>query len=283
MRSFFSISKNPEITSLAMGKFDGVHIAHQKLFEFLDHNGCVLVIDKPNTTCITPLSLRQKLIAHPAYLLEFQKIHSWDGKDFVAFLCEKLPRLQKIVVGYDFRFGKNKNYGADDLKSLFDGEVLIVPEIKMNAIPLHSTIIRELIGFGDIALANQLLGRHYEIFGEVVSGQNLGAKELYPTINIKTHQFVLPGNGVYASLTHIDSGVFASVCFVGNRLSTDRNFSIETHLLDKKITLKAKHIGIEFVQKIRDNRHFDSLSALKTQIGEDIAKARSLCLLDSLA
>ncbi|PAF49930.1 riboflavin biosynthesis protein RibF [Helicobacter sp. 12S02232-10] len=276
MKSFFSISENLKITSVAIGKFDGVHLAHRKLFDLLDTNGCTLVIDKAGSECITPLEIRQKLIPCPAYLLPFKEIHSWDGKEFIHFLCQKLPHLKRIVVGYDFRFGKNKNYGADDLKSLFKGEVVIVPEIKIEGIPLHSSIIRELIGFGDIFLANKLLGRNYELFGKVVSGQNLGSKELYPTINIKTRLFVLPGNGVYASLTRIQSKVFPSVSFVGNRLSTDRNFSIESHLLDKEIVLDQKSIRIEFVQKIRDNKHFQSLPELKTQIGADIQNAKQI-------
>ncbi|PAF48402.1 hypothetical protein BKH46_00365 [Helicobacter sp. 12S02634-8] len=273
MKSFFSISKNTKITSIAMGKFDGVHLAHQKLFEFLDTNSCVLVIDRRKGEYITPFKVRQNLIAHPSYLLPLEEIYTWEGGEFVRFLCEKLPHLRRIVVGYDFRFGKNKNYGADDLKNLFDGEVVIVPEVKIGEIPLHSSIIKELIGFGDMTLANKLLGRYYKLYGRVISGQNLGSRELYPTINIKTHAFVLPGNGVYASLTHIQSRVFPSVSFVGNRLSTDRNFSIESHVLGGAISLEEKYIGIEFVQKIRDNKHFDSLQKLKAQIGADILQA----------
>ncbi|PAF42541.1 bifunctional riboflavin kinase/FAD synthetase [Helicobacter sp. 11S03491-1] len=276
MKNFFSISQNPNITSVAIGKFDGVHVAHQKLFECLDKKSCVLVIDKNTQECLTPLKFRETLIPHASYLLPLKDIYHWSGKEFVAFLCKKLPHLKKIVVGYDFRFGKDKNYGADDLKSLFNGDVVIVPEIKIQNIPLHSSIIKELVSFGDIRLANTLLGRNYRLEGRVVLGQNLGSTELYPTINIKTHAFVLPGNGVYAGFTYIESKVFPSVCFVGNRLSTDRSFAIESHILNKEIILDKKVISIEFIQKIRDNKHFDSLSKLKTQISLDIQSAQKI-------
>lgn len=278
MKNFLSISKNLDFSSVAIGKFDGVHIAHKKLFDSLDRNGCVLVIHKSDLNSLTPLKIREKLIPKPSYKLPFKDIHSWDGGKFADFLKEKLPNLKKIVVGYDFRFGKNKSYGADDLKNLFDIEVVIVPEVKIDNIPLHSSIIRELIGFGDINLANKLLGRYYHLDGVVISGQNIGSSDLYPTINIKTRFFVLPGNGVYASLTHIGSGIFPSVSFVGNRLSTDRNFSIETHILDKNIQMNEKNIQIDFIQKIRDNRHFEHLTELKKQISMDIEKAREIVL-----
>lgn len=276
MKNFLSISKNLDFSSIAIGKFDGVHIAHQKLFDLLDENGCVLVIHKSDENSLTPLKIREKLISKPSYKLPFKDIHSWDGKKFADFLKQKLPHLKKIIVGYDFRFGKNKSYGADDLKSLFDIEVVIVPEVKIEGIPLHSSIIRELISFGDIALANKLLGRYYALSGGVISGQNIGSKELYPTINIRTHYFVLPGNGVYASFTHIGRKIFPSVSFVGNRLSTDRNFSIESHILDSNIEMKEKNIQIDFVQKIRDNRHFEHLIELKEQISMDIKNARGI-------
>ncbi|MDO7252705.1 bifunctional riboflavin kinase/FAD synthetase [Helicobacter cappadocius] len=276
MKNFLSMSKSLEYSSVAIGKFDGVHIAHKKLFKYLDDNSCVLVIHKSHSKFLTPLKIREKLISKPSYKLPFKDIHSWDGERFADFLDKKLPNLKRIVVGYDFRFGKDKSYGADDLKSLFKAEVLIVPEIKIENLPLHSSIIRELIGFGDIKLANKLLGRNYSLEGGVICGQNLGSKELYPTINIKTQSFVLPGNGVYASFTHFKSRVFPSVSFVGNRLSTDRHFSIETHILDKNIELEEKTIQIEFVDKIRDNRHFENLSELKHQISLDIKNAKDI-------
>ncbi|PAF52765.1 bifunctional riboflavin kinase/FAD synthetase [Helicobacter sp. 13S00477-4] len=276
MKNFLSMPKNSKITAIAMGKFDGVHLAHHKLFEFLDSNGCVLLIDKDRTPCITPFKFREKLIPFRTYWVPFKEVYLWEGKDFIVFLCEKLPQLQKIIVGYDFRFGRDKNYGADDLKNLFKGEVVIVPEVKIDSIPLHSSIIRELIAFGDLALANRLLGRNYFLEGRVVSGQNLGSRELYPTINIKHRLFVLPANGVYAAFTHIKSKIFPSVCFVGNRLSTDRSFAIETHILDREIILDEKNIRIEFVAKIRDNRHFEKLSELKKQITRDIKVAKKI-------
>ncbi|PAF53432.1 riboflavin biosynthesis protein RibF [Helicobacter sp. 13S00482-2] len=276
MKNFLSISKNLDFSSVAIGKFDGVHLAHKKIFEYLDENGCVLVIHKSHSNFITPLKGRERLIPKPSYKLPFRDICSLDGKEFIAFLYKKLPNLKRIIVGYDFRFGTNRSYGADDLKSLFDKEVLIIPEIKIKNIPLHSSIIKELIVFGDISLANELLGRNYILEGRVVSGQNLGSKELYPTINIKTQSFVLPGNGVYASFTHIKSKIFPSVSFVGNRLSTDRHFSIETHILDKDIQITEKTIQIEFVEKIRENRHFKNLSELKNQIFIDIKNARNI-------
>lgn len=276
MKNFFSISQNADIKNIALGKFDGVHLAHQELFKHLDKQGCVIIIDKSDSECLTSIDDRERLIPYSTFLLPFKEIHMWNGEEFIKFLKLKLPNLEKIIVGYDFRFGKDKNYGADDLKDLFNGEVIVINEVKNHNIPLHSSIIKELINFGDIKLANKLLGRNYTLKGEVIKGQNLGSKELYPTINIATKNYILPGNGVYASFTYLKDIRLKSVSFVGNRLSTDRIFSIETHILDKDIILKNENISIEFIQKIRENRHFNELNKLKIQIQKDINEAKNI-------
>lgn len=265
------------ITHLALGKFDGMHLAHKELFKHLGRNGAVFCIESGGEL-LTPdkeLHCDKEMI-----FVEFSNIEEWSGEYFVKILKEKFRALEKLVVGYDFCFGKNRAWSAVDLVDLFGGEVVIVPEFCIKGQGVHSSVIKQAIKQGDMQSARAMLGRYYHIQGRVVSGQNLGAKQLYATINIQSSGYVLPKNGVYASFTKLQNRIYKSVCFIGQRLSTDGAFSIETHIIDKDFVAKdrvsADSISVCFVEKIRDNRTFSDLSELKSSIAKDISQAHYL-------
>ncbi len=267
--------ENDKIDSLAIGGFDGVHIAHQKLLSYLSKNGAMLSIYKHGLG-LTPSLYRCRFVECGCILIDLESIKSMSSSDFVEFLKEQFPNLKKIIVGYDFRFGRDREGDVNSLKRLFHGDVIVVDEVKIDGISVHSRYIKELLKNADLKLAKKLLGRDYKILGEVISGQGLGKEALYATINIKVDDFFIPKNGVYASYTYIDSKKYKSVTFIGKRLSTDKNFSIETHLIDKKIELKEKEIEIEFIEYIRENKKFNDLDSLKKQITSDIDRAKKL-------
>jgi len=205
---------------------------------------------------------------------DLDDIRHLDGKGFIKLLKVNFTKLKKIVVGYDFHFGKDRRYSFHDLKELFDGEVIVVDEVKHNNDSVHSHKIRAKLQIGDIRGANEFLGHNYMIAGKKIQGQGIGSKELFPTINLEVKDFLLPKEGVYATLTRIDDEehYHPSVSFLGHRISTDGTFAVESHTLDGEVTCKEK-AEISFVDFIRNNEKFDSINKLKEAIKRDIAKA----------
>ena len=261
------------IDTVAIGVFDGVHKGHLELFKHLGGNGAVIIIDSEQKDSLTPFKKKCNLIRHPIFFYKLQDIKNLHGKEFIELLQKEFTALKKIVVGYDFYFGKNRKNGVKDLELFFDGEVKIVDEFMISKQSVHSTLIKSLLGEGKIAGANRYLGRTYSIEGFVVKGQGLGKKSLYPTINVENQDgYFLPKNGVYATLFFTKNDIYKTATFIGNRVSSDGNFAIESYLLDVKnidISLNDS-VEIFFVEFIRENRKFDDLKKLKEQIENDI-------------
>ncbi len=251
-----------KISSIALGAFDGIHIAHQELIQRADG---VVIIEKG--AVLTPGKARCKYVDKPCFFYQLSEIKDLDAKAFVELLKRDFPQLKKIVVGYDFAFGKDRRYSINDLKKLFDGEVEVVEEIKLDGVSVHSRVIKEYLKEGRIQEANRLLGRCYQIEGRIVKGLGLGSKELVPTINLEVKEYLLPKEGVYLSLTNDHP----SLTFIGKRESVDGSFSIETHLL-RLGTIEYPKIC--FIKYLRPNRKFGSLKELKQQIQRDIALAK---------
>ncbi|MCD6433941.1 MAG: bifunctional riboflavin kinase/FAD synthetase [Sulfurimonas sp.] len=257
-------------TTIAIGGFDGMHIGHQHLFEALGENGTIVVIETGYAN-LTPRDEREVFSTHSMIYLELDEIRHLDGEEFVSLLKERFPKLQKIVVGYDFHFGKNRKYSFEDLKKLFDGEVEVIDEVKLNGDSVHSHKIRAKLQIGDIKGANAFLGHNYTMKGLLTRGQGIGKKELVATINILSSGYLTPKEGVYTSLTRIDDEehYHPSVSFVGHRITTDGSFAIESHILDGEV-LCEKKAAISFVSFIRNNEKFDSIAELKKAIKKDI-------------
>ncbi|EEO25940.1 bifunctional riboflavin kinase/FAD synthetase [Helicobacter winghamensis] len=281
MQSFLSLVKNSKfaknITSLALGKFDGLHLGHQALFKELDENGAILCIEQENGVLL-PKKYRSFYAKYPMFYIALDIIRNKSDKEFVAFLQSVLPNLRRIVVGYDFRFGKDRFYYPFDLLQSFKGEVVVVNEVLCKKLSVHSGLIKELLLNGNVKQASKFLGRLYEIRGEIIKGQGLGKRELYATINLQNDGFLLPQEGVYAGFIQLgeqklESKKYPAVIFIGNRLSTDKSFSIEGHLLGIEVEVKESEAGFYFAKKIRNNRKFDNLESLKKQISCDINEA----------
>ena len=266
------VNKNT-ITSIAIGGFDGMHSAHQELFKNLDSNGAILSIESGYAN-LTPKRYRQEYSIYPIYYYVLENIKHLEGDEFIRLLKEEFPNLKKIVVGFDFCFGKNRRYCIEKLKDLFDGEVLVIDEIKIDDIAVHSRIIREYLKDGDIKIANKLLGKEYKIYGHQIKGQGLGAKSFVPTINLKVEEFLLPKEGVYVTKTILDDKEYNSITFLGHRATTDGTYAVETHIIDEDIKNSNYTTQIKFYEKLRDNKKFDSFEELKKQILNDIETAR---------
>jgi len=240
-----------------IGGFDGMHLAHMELIRNSDN---YLVIEKSSS--LTPFFSRLEYSSNMLNLLKLDDIRHFSKDEFI----EKLKNygIKEIVIGYDFRFGKNRSGGINDLKKAF--KIEIINEIKIQNRGVHSNTIRQFIKNNEIKKANQFLGHNYKIKGIQIKGQGLGSKELVPTINIQPlYSYTLP-NGVFLTKTNN----YDSLTFIGSR-STDGNFSIETHILNGEWRMEnGELIEIEFLGFLRENRKFDSLDELKNQIEKDI-------------
>jgi len=266
------VSYTNNIKSIAIGSFDGIHLAHQKLIEKVD----ALVIIERNGGYLTPGYKRSLYTSKACHFYYLDKLKGLSPEDFVAKLKCDFPKLEHIVVGYDFHFGKEKAGNAEVLKSLFHKEVLIVDEVTTEGISIHSRTIKSYLREGNIEMANRLLGRHYRIDGAVIQGQGLGKKELVPTINLKVEDYQLPKEGVYVTAAKVGETWYDSVSFLGHRVSTDGSFAVETHILGEDVELAGRHVWISFKAFVRDNMKFSSLEGLKKQIALDIDYAKKM-------
>ncbi|MBE2984783.1 bifunctional riboflavin kinase/FAD synthetase [Campylobacter sp. RM9344] len=273
MPNFSTLLTKDNITAVAIGHFDGIHRGHKQLLKRLGQYGGLVIIDK-NKANITPKLKRAEYSSYPCFLYDFESIKGLSGEEFIALLKRDFKNLKKIVVGFDFRFGRNRAWDKRDLMRIFDGEVDVVDEYCFNEMGVHSSTIREYIKDGKIAHANALLGREYSIEGDVVKGQGIGAKELVPTLNLRIQSYLLPKAGVYATRTRIGYKTYGSVTFVGNRVSTDGAFSVETHIIGEEVHPSAERIAVCFVKALRENKKFNSLAELKEQIKKDIEQAK---------
>ncbi len=282
MKSFLSFvnSKLP-YTGIAIGKFDGMHKAHIKLLNLIADNGCALNITSHKLPFVTPPRERERYVNLPFYSLRFENIKDWDSIDFLKLLFLVLPNLKKIAVGYDFCFGKDKMSNTKDMIMLLKNinkeyvKLDVLDSQKYNGKPIHTSIIKELIKCGDMKNVNAMLGRFYSISGKTIKGQGIGKSNVYPTINIQNTLYVTPKHGVYATFAIYNNKVYEAISFVGNRLSTDNKFCIETHIIDLKLASGyGDNFKILFIEFLRDNMRFDELLKLKEQINKDIEYAK---------
>ena len=242
-----------------IGGFDGMHIAHQELIKRAQK---LIVIEKGSN--LTPEDDRCDYTNLPCVFYKLEEIKHLLPIQFINLL--KNQNIKKIVIGEDFRFGKDKKGDITLLKKYF--EVEVIKEIKLDNIAVHSRVIREFIKNKQIIKSNKFLGHIYKIKGTKIKGQGIGNKKLVPTINIKPiKNYLIPPNGVYITLTN----KLPSLTFIGIR-STDNNFSIETHILNNSF-IKDEAIIIEFLDFLRENKTISNLEELKTLIANDIKKA----------
>jgi len=264
------VSIDNSVQSIALGSFDGMHVAHRKLISLVD---AVAVIERDAPCRLTPGYKRSWYCDRPLAFYLFERIRHLGAGEFVKKLQEDYPRLERIVVGYDFRFGKDREGTPEMLERFFAGKVQVVSEVKVDGISVHSRTIRMALERGELKKAERMLGRPYAVDGEPVRGQGLGSREFVPTINLAVEGYQLPAEGVYAGVTNVEGERRPSVIFLGHRKTTDGSFAVETHLLDRAPEKVPARILLEFHAFLRPNRHFESFQALRVQIRKDIEEA----------
>ncbi|AZV46686.1 bifunctional riboflavin kinase/FAD synthetase [Nautilia sp. PV-1] len=248
--------------TVTIGGFDGMHVGHQALICKAQK---LIVIEKGSN--LTPGDDRCEYTDLPCHFFNLNEIKNLEAEKFINIL--KNLNTTKVVIGEDFKFGKERKGDASLLKKHFAVEV--IKEVKIDGIGVHSQIIREFLKKGLIKKATKFLGHLYKIKGRQIKGQGLGGKELVPTINITpVKNYLIPKEGVYITLT----GSKPSLTFIGIR-STDNKFSIETHILNQNYSIVNEPVKIEFLEFLRENKKFESIEALKNQIKKDLSEAEN--------
>lgn len=286
-------------TVVTIGNFDGVHKGHQVLIEktatyakargiksavftFLNHPINYFVLEKVKN--IFDEKEKERLIEGFGidYLIDipFDKAMTQiSAEQFIVKILKDKIHAKKIVVGHDFTFARNKEGTVDVLREIgheYGIEVEIVQPIKINGIRVSSTFIRELISEGRVDEIPQYLGTPYVIEGEIIHGKANGRKMGYPTANISLKdQIINPKNGIYASRVIIDGKKYFGATNVGmNPTVNGKYLSIETNILDFDEDIYGKRVRIEFLEKIRDEKKFESLDELRKQLDLDTGFVR---------
>jgi riboflavin kinase/FMN adenylyltransferase len=298
LKVFSSISEfnSTKKTIVTIGTFDGVHIGHQKIIEkliqetksaecesliltFFPHPRMVLyetssikLLNTINekTRLLEKMGL-DNLVIHP-FDTEFSNL---SAEEFVRTILVDAFNIEKIIIGYDHRFGKNRAASIDDLidfgkKYGFEVEQISAQEI--DSVSVSSTKIRDAITNGTMAIANEYLGYDYLLSGKIIQGKQLGRTIGFPTANIKIAENykLIPKNGVYIVNSIINEKSVFGIMNIGlNPTFNGEDLSIEVHFLDFNADLYHTEITVSVIDRIRDEKKFISIDLLKSQIQED--------------
>ncbi|MCA1829407.1 MAG: riboflavin biosynthesis protein RibF [Myxococcales bacterium] len=294
--------------AMAIGNFDGVHLGHQALFHAArrDAEGpvCALTFEPHPARLLAPQYAPPLICELPRKreLLAEQGVKELIEQPFdAAFMATEAPAFvemliatgaTEVVVGHDFTYGKARAGTVDSMRLALEErgvKLHVVPPVAVNGLVCSSTKVREFVLEGRVEAANMLLGRPFDLDGEVVKGAGRGRKLGWPTANIRTTNELLPAVGVYA--------VHARLLPDGKRLAGAANLglnptfrplvaqaggggrpplSLEVYLFDFDQDIYDQRLRVQFVHRLREERRFPNVEALKEQIGKDVIEARRL-------
>ncbi len=288
--------KNPVVT---IGNFDGVHLGHQALFtRIIDRARTIGGVSVVYTFDPHPLKVLQPQRSFPLITTREEKQQAIERYgievlvrehfseafaqlsmvDFVGdVLCGAL-QAKEVFIGPDYRFGKGRTGTTDLLKSL--GErcgltVSILSNIEVDGVEVRSTMIRNLILEGRVNETARFLGRPYTLKGEVITGHAIGRRIGIPTANLDPEKELYPRSGIFAVRVLVDQRTAKGVLSIGsNPTFPGKGYSLEVHILDFTGELYGKQIELIFIQKLRDEKKFESPAELVEQIRRDIEEAR---------
>jgi len=285
---------------VTIGNFDGVHLGHQQLFNEVVRRaarsgGCSVVVtfDPHPLRVLRPEGIKlistieQKIEQIDRAGIDVLVIIPFD-RAFAATTAEQFVQeilldtigMSELVVGYDYAFGKGRSGNTSFLQEQGRRRgfpVTVVPPFYEQGMLVSSTKIRQLVHEGRMADACHLLGRPYQIRGEVQVGKRRGGKEIgYPTANLQVNEEdLIPRIGVYATQVICDKACYGGVLNIGyNPTFAEGQLVAETHIFDFNKDIYGKPIRLNLLKFIRDERKFSGISELAEQIGRDVLDAR---------
>ena len=287
---------------LALGNFDGVHRGHRKILDRVQRvasergaTSVVMTFDPHPPRVVRPdkappllMTKAQKLEAiaaagvQGAAIVRFTPdLSRWDPETFVRAVLVDWLHVGEVWVGANFLFGHDRAGNFSLLRALggrYGFRAEKIDPVRYKDFVVSSTRIRRLVGEGRVDEAGALLGHQYGLDGTVVVGDQRGRTIGFPTANLCTDNELLPPHGVYATTTRIGELVYPSVTNIGTRPTVDSSgrATIETHIFNLNRDLYGASIRVVFVQRLRDERAFESLELLRAQIDADCQRARVL-------
>jgi riboflavin kinase/FMN adenylyltransferase len=289
--------KRLDFAVVTSGTYDGVHKGHQKILQrmievakseggetvlisFWPHPRMVLNNDPGFLKLINTMEEKQELLRNIGinhlilipFTLEFSQTSS---TNFIKNILVDAIGTKKLIIGYNHRFGKNREGNFDNLvrdSSKYGFEVEEIPKHEIDHLGISSTIIRKSLISGDIPTANRYLGHPFLINGLVIHGDKLGKTIGFPTANLQIEEAykLIPGDGVFAVKVNIKGKEYNGMLNIGKRPTVDgSNRKIEVHILGFKEDIYHEKICISFVKKVRDEKKFESLDHLKIQLEID--------------
>tara|TARA_B100000929_G_scaffold18131_4_gene14116 strand:+ start:2575 stop:3510 length:936 start_codon:yes stop_codon:yes gene_type:complete len=276
-------------TVVTIGTFDGVHLGHRKIIDrllasaqsndlesvvltFFPHprmvlqkdTGIKLINSIDERIALLEASGLDHLIIHP-----FTKIFSrLTAEEFVKDILVDQLKARKVIIGYDHRFGRNRNANIEDLKAFgtqYDFEVEEISKQDVDDVAVSSTKIRKALNEGDLTKANEYLGYPFMLNGIVSRGKGLGKKFNYPTANLKIKETykLIPAKGVYVARASINGKEVYGMMSIGtNPTVGGSDLTIETFFFDFDADLYDQHLQIELLTRIRDEKKFNSVDEL---------------------
>lgn len=301
MRIYYSLEDFSPVENLVVtiGTFDGVHLGHRKLISrirslsdeiggetliltFFPHPRMVLYPGEHRVELLN--TAEEKIALLEAAGIDHLVIQPFDrefselsAEEFVRKILVKKLNVRKLVIGYDHRFGKQREGSFDDLVLLapkYHFEVEKIPEEDVNNIAVSSTHVRMALKDGDVETAAAFLGRPYSITGLVKHGNKIGRTIGFPTANLhlKEDYKLIPGNGVYIAQAEVQNEFHYAMVNIGNRptIEDKGELRIEAYLLDFDREIYGAEITLHLLKKIRNDKKFASLEELTGAIKQDL-------------
>ncbi|MCU0398409.1 MAG: bifunctional riboflavin kinase/FAD synthetase [Cyclobacteriaceae bacterium] len=286
------------------GTFDGVHIGHQKILsrlkEIAERNGGETVVITfwphprlvlyPEDTSLRLLNtfeekaelLKEQGISHLIRIPFTKEFSNLTSHEFISRILVSTIGTKKLVIGYDHRFGHNRDGSFEELKAnshLYGFEVEEIPKQEIDQVAVSSTKIRKALESGDIHTANQLLGRPYSISGRVVKGDKLGRIIGFPTANIEvdSNHKLIPADGIYAATITYEHELYRGMLYIGNRPTVGGGrHSIEINIFNFEKEIYGDSLTIHIYQLIRHDSRFTDLESLKSALYRDKIKSEEI-------
>jgi riboflavin kinase/FMN adenylyltransferase len=304
LKIFHSINEfhSDKKTIVTIGTFDGVHLGHAAILKKLTQNTqnetfeSTVLTFFPHPRMVLQGKSDLKLLNTINEKIELLEkigidnliIHPFDetfaelnAEAFVSTILVDHLLVQKIIIGYDHRFGKNRTANIDDLISFgaqYGFEVEQISAQEIDEISISSTKIRTALEEGDIQLANEYLGYSYFLSGTVVKGKQLGRTIGFPTANISLEEDykLVPQNGVYVVQAEIDGKTIYGMMNIGfNPTVQGKQKTIEAHFFDFETDIYNRKIQVAILQRIRSEKKFESIELLTKQLDEDRSFSRN--------